>query len=270
MSNVHTLASCLEQLPDELWLLMLTYLTPSDRLLAFGSLNFRLNTILCEAGAGVNDVMARDSCLMYEMSSCIALVNLQHRCEIIDMYSLNNIRSLTMRHIMRHQIIAIDPIYMPNLTVLRLSSPSDTLETCYARLLELILNQNFRSLVSMHLPQAEFFGIYNCTGHSSLQRVTIGACRSSRFSTLIDLLPNLITLEIRHLISWPIRQTITHKKIRYLKFHIDAHSIEMEDTDALKAAAPSLKYIEAMQLTNTLSKCLPLSSYDTTIDDNDF
>ncbi|CAF1574629.1 unnamed protein product [Rotaria magnacalcarata] len=220
---------------------MLTDLTPSDRLLAFGNLNFHLNAILCEAGAGVNDAMASDSCLMCELPSCIALFNLQHRCEIINMYSFDNIRPLTMLHIMRHQIIAIDPIYMPNLTMLSLSSPYDTLDACYGRLLELILNQNFQSLVSMHLPQAQFFGIYNCTGHSSLQHVTIGACRSSRFSTLIDLLPNLITLEIRHLISWPIRQTITHNKIHYLKFHIDAHSIEMEDIDALKTAVSSLK-----------------------------
>src|SRR5262249_3723994 len=143
MSNTYTSISRLEQLPDELWLLILAHLSPTDRLRAFGNLNCRFNAILCEAGIGVDDAMALDFDLLSKLSSSITVINLQRRCEVINMYRLERIRSLIMSCILRHQIIAIDPIYMPNLTVLRLASPSNTHNACYGRLLEYILNQNF-------------------------------------------------------------------------------------------------------------------------------
>lgn len=269
MSERHKPVSCLEHLPNELLLMILAYLPPSDRLRTFTNLNSRLNAVLREAGAGVDDNLVMDACLLSDLSSCITVVNLQRRCEIIDLYNLENIRSLKILHTMRYQIVAIDPMYMPKLTTLYLTSPTNTLDACYGRLLELILNQNFESLVSVYLPQAHFFGVYNCAGHSGLLYLTIGACHSSRFASLIGLMPNVRHLEVQHLISWPIRQTVIHSQIRYLKFRVNCQTIETKDIHALNIAMPSLKHVRVIELKTRPDKCLPLSSFDTTLNDDD-
>lgn len=267
MSNVHPSVSCLEQLPNELWLLILTYLSPGDRLRAFGNLNYRLNVVLYEGGAGIDDSIARYSCQLDELSPCVSTIVLQRRAEMLYLNNFPKVRALIMLDIMRHQILAIDSIYTPYLTVLHLSSSNNTLDACYGRLLEFILNENFPSLVSMRLPQAHFFGFCKGIGHSGLRYVTIGTCHSIRFANLISLIPNAISLEIRHLISWPIRQTVNHKNIRYLTFCIDSHSDTMHDIDSLKSSISSLKDVRIMELDGKMSRCVPISQYDTVIDD---
>ncbi len=263
MPNVSTVNSCLEVLPDEVWLIMLAHLSPTDRLYSFGNMNTRLNAILREAGAGIDDELVSNSSLFHELSPCISFVKLQRRCVTIDLYYLIHIRSLTILQMLQYQIAAIDPIYLPHLTHLHLSSISSALDADFDRLLESILNQQFQSLVSMHLPRASFFGHFKYVGHSGLQNVTIGSCRSNRFSNLIGLIPNVRFLEIQHLINWPIRQTVTHSKLFSLKLHIDTANSDTQDIDRLKMALPSLQHMKTIELKIKESKCIPLSVFDT-------
>ncbi|CAF2636248.1 unnamed protein product [Rotaria sp. Silwood2] len=158
---------------------------------------------------------------------------------------------------------------MPYLTHLHLTSSSNALDAFYGRLLELILNRYFESLTSVHLPQANFFGIFNCIGHSGLRNVTIGSCRSDRFGNLISLMPNVRYLEIRHLIKWPINQKIIHSNICHLKLYIGSVTINSShEIEALKLALPSLRHVMVNQLKTPQSQCIPLSSYDTVRDGN--
>ena len=257
---------CLETLPVEVWLMAMSYLSPTDRLYAFGNINSRLNAILREAGGGVDDELMLDSLLSHELSSCVTYVKLERRCLTLDLYFLVHVRSLTILQITQYQISAVDPVYLPHLRHLHLSSTSNALDADFGRLLELILNQQFESLVSMHLPQASFFGTYNCIGHTGLKNITIGSCRSNRFGDLISLMPNVRFLEIHHLINWPITETLHHNKLFSVKFHIDSSRVDTDDIDRLKEALPSLQHVKAIELKTKQSNCIPLSSYDTILD----
>ena len=266
MSRHDPPTACLEALPVEIWLMVMSYLSPTDRLYGFGNINSRLNAILREAGAGIDDELMLGSLLSHELSSCIISVKLQRRCLTLDLYYLVHVRSLTILQIMQCQMSAIDPIYLPHLTHLHLASISNARDADFDRLLELILNQKFESLVSMHLPQASFFGTYNCIGHAGLKNITIGSCRSNRFGILISLMPNVRFLEIHHLINWPIKETLHHNKLFSVKFHVDSPHVSTHDIDRLKAALPSLKHVKTIELETEQSKCIPLSSYDTTLE----
>ncbi len=90
---------------------MLAHSSPIDRLYSFGNINTRLNAILREAGAGIDDELVSNSSLPHELPSCITFVKLQRLSVTLDLYYLVHIRSLTILQMSQYHIAAIDPIY---------------------------------------------------------------------------------------------------------------------------------------------------------------
>jgi Leucine-rich repeat (LRR) protein len=242
--------SSIEDLPDELFLDIFSYLSSIDLFLSFSYLNNRFNSILCDQSVQLAIKITNNNSIKINYFSDyfthIYICNDQ-----IDIRQFNNIRSLTLGPSPRptdellNQLVDQPLKYFPYLTQLTVYQP---LSTWYSppsiRLWTQLFTNKFSSQLERCLLPGRIFAIpTTCFYCHSLRGLSIGGCSLRDLPALLSALPNLRYLSTD---VWGITDIMNissyqHLNLSHLRIEFNQQTIVLEEIRCLLSYVPYLK-----------------------------
>jgi Leucine-rich repeat (LRR) protein len=242
--------SSIEDLPDELFLDIFSYLSSIDLFLSFSYLNNRFNSILCDQSVQLAIKITNNNSIKINYFSDyfthIYICNDQ-----INIRQFNNLRSLTLGPSPRptdellNQLVDQPLKYFPYLTQLTVYQP---LSTWYSppsiRLWTQLFTNKFSSqLERCSLPGRIFAIPTTCFYCHSLRGLSIGGCSLRDLPALLSALPNLRYLSTD---VWGITDIMNissyqHLNLSHLRIEFNQQTIVLEEIRCLLSYVPYLK-----------------------------
>jgi hypothetical protein len=256
MTSIHNV-TVLESLPDELLVVILSYLHTVDRLRTFNNLNSRFDQCLLEVGVGIEDDLAADELIRNKFASRITFIRCYKRNEELELDQFPAIRSLTLYDGVWPQIYAINPLSMPCISHISLKTNSIfSIDEPHSDLLLEVICGKFPWLTSIHLSNSIFHFDEELLDlfipSFRIRSATIGSCHISTFEVLLGYLPTLIMLTIG-IDQWHLANTVedvkiipddwSHDSLSFLTLKIDFPFNE-RNLDWLEQRLPALLHIE--------------------------
>ena len=247
----------LESLPDELLVIILSYLHAVDRLRTFNTLNSRFDRCLLELGVGIEDDLATNELILKKFASRIIFIRCFKRNEELELDQFPAIRSLTLYDGVWPQVASIDPELMRSIKHISLKTKSIfNIDEAHTELLGDILSGKYPWLKSIHLSNGIFYfeqELYSTFIPSfRIRSATIGFCHVLSFEVLLGYLPALIYLKVR-VAEWHLANTVedvkllfdgwSHGSLNFLTLEIDFPFNE-RNLDWLEERLPALLHLE--------------------------
>ena len=249
--------SHLEDLPDELLLEILSYLSPIDVFISFAYINKHFNAILCDQSIQIGIQITNHNYTKIDYFTDY-FTHLYVCTDEIDIRQFNNVHSLTLGPISRptdellYQLIDQPQRYFPYLTQLTIYQP---LATWYSPPALHLWTQLFTNQFSFRLERCSLIGRifamptmrFYC---SSLRYLSIGGCSLRDLPTLLAALPNLRFLStdiwgiakiMNESIYYP--STLSHLHIKFTQ-----QIIVLEEIHCLLSYVP---YLEILSIEGT-------------------
>ncbi|CAF0946185.1 unnamed protein product [Adineta ricciae] len=247
----------LESLPDEVLLVILSYLHAIDRLRTFKKLNSRFDRCLREVGVGIDDELASDEPLVRKFALRTIFIRCNERNEELDLSQFPALRSLTLADGVWPQVVTINPEEMPVIQHISLRSKSVfNIEEAHTELFEDVLSNKYPWLISIHLSHGifhlnrELLDAFNPCDR--IHSATIGFCHVTLFELLLCYLPNVSMLDVR-VDDWHLANRIRNVKampdhwqqtsLCFLTLHLD-HPFKKRHFEWLVNRLPVLIHLD--------------------------
>lgn len=209
-------ATVLESLPDEILLVILSYLHAIDRLRTFKKLNSRFDRCLREVGVGIDDELASDEPLVRKFAPRTIFIRCYERNEDLELDQFPALRALTLADGVWPQVYTINPEEMPVIKHIGLQSKSVFhIDEAHTDLLQDVLLNKYPWLDSIHLSHGIFYlGEELLDPFIPCERIhsaTIGLCHAKLLELLLCYLPNVFMLDVR-VNEWHLANRIRNVK----------------------------------------------------------
>ncbi|CAF0890008.1 unnamed protein product [Adineta steineri] len=267
----------IENLPDELFLYIFSFIEPKDLLEGWYNLNYHINMILSSVDIRIsikNNDNFNDS-LLYFKHFCSQITHLKDERFFpntqIDLHSLSNIRFLYLTHCSKEQYQYINPDNQPYLTHFFSSSLSWSF---YERIL--FEQARFSYLISIGCPRGASIYLLNATHriNRTIRHLHLHSASNEIIYKFMQYLPSIISLTIDYIYTNSSSSPLlfTDSRVRRLNV-VNALSSQFHlEQLLLSVGFPDLTYLRItfdtrnfQQLAYTLTKFSCLKHFNLTV-----